>query len=302
VSRRETGAFRVFYRATNTQQWLPISALSQTDATHLSSLAIVLYADALAAVNQVGDVTKFAGPMDPLSELTPVTAQVFLPSDISGKVFWVRGDLGISLNGGTVQQWSDQVGGDSNKNLVEATAANQPAYNAADANLNGQPSLTFTTAPRRLISGVWAAPLAQPSTWFIVARSGAAAAIRMLMDGPAGGKNSIFLSAAHLLGINAGTGDVSGAVNLASTSMIVCVIFNGGNSVAYVNSISTSQLIGNPGANSLTRLFLGIQNNSTSSSWNAQIAEVFAMTGAASIDVRTAFMQYAATRYAIALT
>lgn len=69
VSRRETGVFRVFYRVTNSVQWLPIAALSQTDATHLSSVAFVMQADALAGVNQLGDVSVFAGPSDPITEL-----------------------------------------------------------------------------------------------------------------------------------------------------------------------------------------------------------------------------------------
>jgi len=54
-------------------------------------------------------------------------------------VEWWRSDLGVTLNGSNVSSWLGQkVGYD----LAQGTAADQPAYDAADAVYNGQPSIT----------------------------------------------------------------------------------------------------------------------------------------------------------------
>jgi hypothetical protein len=57
---------------------------------------------------------------------------------------WYRSDLGIVLNGGTVAQWVDQSGNnDPARNLVNATASQQPLYIASDPAFGGKPSLQF---------------------------------------------------------------------------------------------------------------------------------------------------------------
>jgi hypothetical protein len=52
----------------------------------------------------------------------------FVPTMLPGCVCWLRGDLGITLNGGNVAAWADQSG--NGNNAVQATAGNQPAYSA----------------------------------------------------------------------------------------------------------------------------------------------------------------------------
>lgn len=47
----------------------------------------------------------------------------------------------IILNGSTVSQWNDKSG--NGINVSQSVASQQPAYNASDALLGGQPSLTF---------------------------------------------------------------------------------------------------------------------------------------------------------------
>jgi len=73
---------------------------------------------------------------------------------------WWRADLGITLNAGNVSDWLDQVGGSV---LANAVPANQPPYNAADATLAGQATISFDGVNDTLVVG----NIAMPSPIFI---------------------------------------------------------------------------------------------------------------------------------------
>jgi hypothetical protein len=66
----------------------------------------------------------------------------FSPSQL-GPLLWLRGDLGISLNGSNVSAWADQSG--HGNNFTQSTAIAQPPTNTA---IGGQACLVFngTTA------------------------------------------------------------------------------------------------------------------------------------------------------------
>jgi hypothetical protein len=75
--------------------------------------------------------------------LRPV-ASGFNPASISGLAAWYDGAASstITLNGSTVSQWADRSG--NGRNLVQATAALQPNYNATGLNGRGTLSTTGT--------------------------------------------------------------------------------------------------------------------------------------------------------------
>jgi hypothetical protein len=76
-------------------------------------------------------------------------SQGWTPAAIgSALALWLDADDAstITLNGSTVSQWDDKSG--NNRNVVQATAANQPPYTASGINSLG--SLDITTAPRWL--------------------------------------------------------------------------------------------------------------------------------------------------------
>lgn len=72
------------------------------------------------------------------ANFSPATSGGFLPSQLSGIQDWWRSDSGITTATG-VSHWVGKVNG---IDLAQATGANQPSFNATDANFNGRPSLT----------------------------------------------------------------------------------------------------------------------------------------------------------------
>lgn len=69
-------------------------------------------------------------------------ASTWTPSSLSNLALWLRGDLGITLNGSDVAQIDDQSG--NARNFAQGTAALQPAYTASG--INGRPTLDTTSA------------------------------------------------------------------------------------------------------------------------------------------------------------
>jgi hypothetical protein len=76
------------------------------------------------------DGTLFGGPK--LWRPTEITTALWLDAEDTST---------ITLNGATVSQWADKSG--NGRNAVQATAANQPTYNATG--LNSKPTLTADT-------------------------------------------------------------------------------------------------------------------------------------------------------------
>jgi hypothetical protein len=67
-------------------------------------------------------------------------AQPFTPGALA-PFAWVRGDLGVTLNGSNISAWADQ-GAAPAQDLTEATAANQAPYVASDAAFGGRPIMS----------------------------------------------------------------------------------------------------------------------------------------------------------------
>ncbi|MBN1207271.1 MAG: right-handed parallel beta-helix repeat-containing protein [Myxococcaceae bacterium] len=57
----------------------------------------------------------------------------------SGLQLWLKGDVGVNLNGSTVSQWLDQSG--NARHATQASASSQPTYLSAD--IHGMPALRF---------------------------------------------------------------------------------------------------------------------------------------------------------------
>ncbi len=67
-------------------------------------------------------------------------APEFSPLDLSGLVFWLRGD-DVTHSSNAVSSWNDKSG--NGNHFTQGTAGNKPTYSASIASLNNQPGLTF---------------------------------------------------------------------------------------------------------------------------------------------------------------
>jgi hypothetical protein len=87
------------------------------------------------------------------------------PIPTKGLVFWLRSDMGITLNGGTVSEW--KAINDSSISFTQATASSQPTYNTNQ--INGHPALSFDGGDF-MDSGAISALDTDLHTWFIVGK------------------------------------------------------------------------------------------------------------------------------------
>jgi hypothetical protein len=96
----------------------------------------------------------------------------FSPSDISGLKFWFKASTGVysdagttpAVNGGPVQQWNDQSGG--NHHATQATGSSQPLKDATT--INGRPSILFDGVDDSLGLGNLTALFPSAGTLFVL--------------------------------------------------------------------------------------------------------------------------------------
>lgn len=102
-------------------------------------LNILAQTMAAGAINLQGELLVVQLPnqqaetieVDP--ELPPFS---FVPPDLGGLEFWLKGDAGLTESAGTVTAWNDQSGNSRNP-----TVQSNPSYSASG--LNGKPTVTF---------------------------------------------------------------------------------------------------------------------------------------------------------------
>ena len=75
-----------------------------------------------------------------VNSLVNSSVSSWAPSDESSLVAWYQYQTGITLNGSNVSEWADYTG---NYNMVQATAAKQPAYSSG--------TLTFDSADTQFL-------------------------------------------------------------------------------------------------------------------------------------------------------
>lgn len=91
----------------------------------------------------------------------------WLPNELPLCKLWLRGDMGITLNGGNVSSWADQSG--LGNNFTQATALNQPLY--VPSNINNQPGLRFNGTTHKMVGPVFGSVISTASGyWFAVIR------------------------------------------------------------------------------------------------------------------------------------
>ena len=222
------------------------------------------------------------------------------PSALSGALAWFRADTGVTDVGGKASAWTNRIAGDANTNLAQGTAGLRPTINAADAAYNNQATLTGG-ATIYMASLAWAAPLAQPFTWFAVGNDSGAAGSEYYIEGNIDGVSRSILGAEILsgaYGTYSGSQIVSGA--RGASPRMIGGINNGVSSSLFIDSM-TAATTGDTGANGITGLtafasFAGTANII------GKLAEIIICSGAMSAGDRALLRTYLNTRYAMSIT
>jgi hypothetical protein len=92
-------------------------------------------------------------------------AAAFSPLDVDNLVLWLRGDLGITLNGDNVSAWADQSG--EGNDATQGTMSSQPLYVESDADFGGQATLDFISGSPSVMVIPHALELGNADDWEI---------------------------------------------------------------------------------------------------------------------------------------
>lgn len=150
----------------------------------------------------------------------------------------------------------------SDANTALAYQWSRPTYTAEDADFGGKASASVINAAAALVSGVFAAPIAQPSTWYLVARlyEGANAIYwRLKANGSLAGSAGLYSFGSGItLRATSNTNEITAAV--AAGVHMIAVVYNGASSAIYVDDMSTAAATGNGSSSACESLYTGTYN------------------------------------------
>lgn len=155
VFRRLATTFKVQETGTlgNVQVQVNLRGISLGTVAADFYLAINSSATFTGVITKLVQASSYSGGVLTFNNVDFATGQFFTvigqksqgPANLTSHLkLWLRADEGITLNGGTVTEWSDQ--GPSASNVLQATLANQPTYNTTSNLINFNSSLTFDGA------------------------------------------------------------------------------------------------------------------------------------------------------------
>jgi hypothetical protein len=195
---------------------------------------------------------------------------------------------------GSISSWTDSVGGDANKNAVQATGANQPTFNATDSNYNNKPTLTFG-ANQFLQTGIWATPMVGPTTIIVVGHPATNTASCYFVNSLV--NNLGIFNSPSLVEITNQVNTMSSGVGDVTFPGIIIACFNGVSSTIAVRQ-NTPQATGNAGLGTATGITIG-SYASTGFSLRGPIAEVLVVNGTISAPNTAAVSAILATKFAL---
>ncbi len=197
----------------------------------------------------------------------PQTNIPWTPFAVGNPIVMLDAAMGITLNGADVSNWADQSG--NGNDASQGTAADQPLFNASDADFNNQPSVEGDGVSEFLDSANFTqGDQTQPNTIFVVYKFGDNVSFQTLYDGVTGGRHIVSLSSTQALMLavtpqNIHTEDTS--------SHILACLFNGASSDSWRDGTQTTPA-GDVGALTMRGLTL-FANSGGGSQWaNLKIA------------------------------
>jgi hypothetical protein len=228
-------------------------------------------------------------PMSPRL-LRPIASGKFDPRSIAGLRLWLDADDAstFTFNGSNVSQWRDKSG--NNVHANQATAQNQPPYNATTLNGRGALLPAAASGPHFMDTGTLPTK-AQPNTFIFVCRGFTAGNI---FDAAAGARQFAVVSAGTYQ-IGSGTAQTGGTV---SAGIDICVAkFDSPNSFFRRNGNQSGAL--NTGTNALTAVRLFTFSGAAGAA-TGTFGEMLAY-GDLSLDQISAVEKYLARKYGVTL-
>lgn len=238
---------------------------------------------------------------------------VFTPRTLPGLNLWLRGDLGITLNGSTVSAWADQSGNAANAS--QGTAGNQPTY-FASGGANNLPYIKQTDTTSYMTGAI--SNFGAGTTTLLVVCDYQSNGLGT--NGPVATTNNTLAvnSGASLLYVpvtplqygrieSVGAGTIDATYGAAFAPNVPMVMGGTGN---YVNPTLTSLYFLNgvqqgsatsahPITGSVTNFIVGSLGTPSSFTWGGRIYEIVACNTALTQAQISQFQAYAHARYGI---
>lgn len=158
----------------------------------------------------------------------------------------------VLVTGQGVSKWSDQsLARDANKNALQTTDANRPAYITSDPDFNGKASIGFS-GQQRLLTGDWAKPMVQPFTEVVVLKLPASIPSNMrilstIKASGSGGGSAVLFTGVNTLKMYAGSAIVESSAVQPGTFAVVLVEYAGTASRIFLNNAVTPIATGSIG-------------------------------------------------------
>jgi hypothetical protein len=232
-------------------------------------------------------------------------ANALVPYAVSGLVYWLDPEryddptAPWTMNGTKVASAPsrESAGGviDTTKTATQATDAQRPTLNTADAAYGGRRTMTFVSASaQRMFTGTFAA-LSNPYTLYVVGQNTDTAGTYHYIDGQDASNRIDFFTTTTSLGIQ-GTAPLSSVRNATTDPFVACGVFNGASSAFYVNGSSVAEASGNTGSGSVNVLRIGEAVGSVGR-LNGKIATILVYSGAHDAATRALIMGWLEDRY-----
>lgn len=214
----------------------------------------------------------------------------FSPADVAGLELWLDAGQGVTIATG-VSDWADQSG--KGWAATQGTGSFQPEFIAADANLNGQPSLRFEDATVRMILDMASAS----SDWTLLAAvyNSGAAGVRALIDDSSG---TAFRGRASGTSWQPSGGGASISVTMGVGAHIIGSRHHATEGMAFVDGVETS---GTLPALAIGTSILGARFTAGGDWWLTHIAEIIMFKASLSAADLALVKAYLAVKYGVSI-
>ena len=236
----------------------------------------------------------------------------FSPLSLSPSL-WLRGDLGITLNGNDVSAWADQSG--NNNHATQSTAGNQPLYVSGAAAFANKPVVRFSVANSdHLIADTLGNLLSgtdKPYTVIMVAKQTSASNYILWSFGnslvAAGGTciqmyNELSANSCRVDKVDdlSTASRVSKTSSLTGTAKMQMVAHSGTSFFVRNNATETTSSAQDVGATTLDLFTIGCFRGSNSVEfWDGDLAEALVFNRELVLPERDAVWNYVKNRYAL---